>query len=161
MIVRNTGMAVKTLVTVITYIFIITAGAVYLPGLFGIHPYIVESASMAPGIPMGSLAFINENDRDAGIGDIVTYSLAGSESGERILVTHRVIGKDDGGLLITKGDANKTQDLSPVPEDQLVGTYLWHVPVMGYFMRSFGGKGPAVAAAWIVILNVVVWILKF
>ena len=63
-------------------------------------------------------------------------------------------------IFVTKGDANKTQDLSPVPEDQLVGTYLWHVPVLGYFMRSFGGKGPAAAAAWIVILNVVVWIVE-
>ncbi len=36
-------------------------------------------------------------------------------------------------IFVTKGDANKTQDLSPVPEDQLVGTYLWHVPVLGVF----------------------------
>ncbi len=152
--------AVKGLIALLTCMFFVTAGAVYLPGLFGINPYVVESASMEPGIPVGSLAFINENDRDAEIGDIVTYALSDQGSGSRILVTHRVIGRDDSGNLITKGDANKTQDLSPVPEDQLVGTYLWHVPVLGYFMRSFGGRGPAAAAAWIVILNAVVWIVE-
>ncbi len=44
-------------------------------------------------------------------------------------------------------------------KDQLVGTYLWHVPVLGYFVRSFGGRGPAAAAAWIVILKVMAGIM--
>lgn len=96
----------------------------------GCRPYVVMSGSMEPGIPTGSLVWINENRRDAAVGDVIAFRLGD------IVVTHRVAGVDDGGNLITKGDANVSADLSPVPSSSVVGTYLLHIPKVGYVVAA-------------------------
>lgn len=62
-----------------------------LPGLFGIHPLIVQSGSMEPVYPKGSMVYIRSVDPyRLSEGNIVTYRL---EDG-KTLVTHRIMRMD-------------------------------------------------------------------
>jgi len=65
---------------------------------------------------------------DIGPGSIIAY-----RSGEP-LITHRVVDVIDESELsfITKGDANQSPDLSPVPAASVVGKVIFDVPYLGY-----------------------------
>ena len=104
---------------------------VVLPYGFKICPYIVQSGSMEPKIPTGSLVWVDQKDTDAKINDIVTYQLT-----EDTYVTHRII-DTDGDLFITKGDANETEDLAPVSQEQIIGTYMFAIPLLGFVLAKF------------------------
>ncbi len=107
-----------------------------LPGLFNTEPKIVLSGSMSPTYDAGAVVFVNKNLTSPEVGDIIAYS-----TGEAT-ITHRVIGTDSTGAYITKGDANDTEDLSPVSPEQVVGTVTFWIPYLGYgisFVRSKKG----------------------
>lgn len=98
----------------------------------GISVDVVLSGSMEPAIRTGGLVFTDNRRREPEIGDIITYSI----NGERI--THRVVRKK-GTTLITKGDANKGEDLTPVNAEQVLGTVIFTIPFAGYlaaFMKQ-------------------------
>lgn len=96
-----------------------------LSAVYNIRPYVVMSGSMEPAVPTGSVVWIDQNRRDADVGDVVAYRLGD------IIVTHRVVGFDDAGDLITRGDANAAADPAPVSRDRIVGRYLMHLPGAG------------------------------
>lgn len=68
--------------------------------------------------------------------DVVTYKLANDTA----YLTHRVVektsqvGSREGEFLITKGDANKTND-PPVTADRLVGKVTFVLPYVGYVLN--------------------------
>jgi len=76
--------------------------------LFGVHPLIFRSGSMAPTIPAGSLALAQELPADRiQVGDIVTVPWQGARVTHRVVaVTHR----GDSATLRLKGDANGAPD---------------------------------------------------
>ena len=83
--------------TVLTVSVIILSAVFVIPRYFGVVPYIVRSGSMEPVIHTGSVAFINQGDKEVRPGDIVTYRLTGP-SGSDTLVTHRVIRSRTGSI---------------------------------------------------------------
>lgn len=85
------------------------------PELFGMSVYKVSSPSMAPGIPVGSAAYVR-NDGPGTIGDIVVY-----RDGDGQDILHRIVGRDLDGRYILKGDANVRTDPEPVSESQISG----------------------------------------
>ena len=105
-----------------------------LPIGFKIKPYVVQSGSMEPAIHTGSLVWINTRDTDVAVGDIVAYRVT-----DATYVTHRIIDTEDGAF-ITKGDANETQDLKPVLQEQIMGKYMFTVPEVGYFLADIQSK---------------------
>ncbi len=118
---RTAERAVRFLITAIA-----AAGAfILLIPAWGIRADAVLSGSMEPALKTGSLVFTDTKKREPEAGDIVTYRL------EDIYVTHRVIGKEDGGF-VTKGDANEGSDEALVKEIQIVGTVLFSIPLLGY-----------------------------
>ena len=110
---------------VLVILFLLMGGA--LAALFGagVRPFIVLSGSMEPAIWTGEAAFINTRDRAVEEGDIITF-LAGREK----YVTHRAV-RITGEGIITKGDANETEDPRPVRREDVVGTYLFGIPHLG------------------------------
>lgn len=92
--------------------------------LFGINPIRilrVQSGSMEPALKTGSLcvaAKVFDID-NVEVNDIIVFDLWDGTS-----VAHRVVGKNRHGL-ITKGDANRTEDLFTVTEDNLYGKVLF------------------------------------
>ena len=102
------------------------------PSVFGVTPLVVLSGSMsgdADGhIEVGDLVFIVKEDySDLEVDDVVTYRQGKS------FTTHRIIGKDDDGNFITKGDANNTSDKQPLTEDVYIGKVVGRIPKVGDF----------------------------
>lgn len=115
--------------TLIIIAFAAIAAVLILPVLFGCKSMAVVSGSMEPVIPVGSIVIVKEADADTlEVGDVISYRISGDT-----MVTHRVVAIDsENGQLTTKGDANETEDSSPVAFTDIVGKELFHVPLLGY-----------------------------
>lgn len=123
-----------------------------VPRFFGYHIYSVVSGSMEPAIPTGSLVYIREAaPEEIAAGDVIAfYGAADSAS----IVTHRVVeNRVVMGEFCTKGDANQTPDMNPVPYARLTGKVERSIPKAGAaaeVLTSARGKvlaGCAVLAA--------------
>nr|WP_296487378.1 signal peptidase I [uncultured Acetatifactor sp.] len=91
-----------------------------LPRVFGYQIYTVVSGSMEPAIPTGSLVYIKEGKpEEAAEGDVIAfYGGAGAAS----IITHRVVeNRVVMGEIVTKGDANESPDMNPVPYGHYLG----------------------------------------
>lgn len=91
---------------------------------------IVQSGSMSPSIPMGSLVITKPSD-EYKVNDVVTFY----DQDTRYLITHRIEGiekLEEGELFITKGDANEDEDGRRVDKDSVVGEVVWALPLVGY-----------------------------
>lgn len=102
--------------------------------VFQIKPAVVLSGSMEPEIHTGSLALIDLKDRDAEVGDAIAF-----KSG-KVLITHRIV-REEKGTFVTKGDANRAEDLWRVSPDEILGTTIYSIPYLGYVVQTF--KNPA------------------
>jgi signal peptidase len=118
--------------------------ATVLPGLRGTTPMIVLSGSMEPRLPVGGIVFVQKADTArVKVGDIIAFLRkrgAGQTSDD--LTTHRVVSIEytaHGPVFTTKGDANRSADVDPVPAQAVVGIAGPTVPYLGYlaaFSRS-------------------------
>lgn len=118
------------------------AVAVVVPRIAGATPYVVQTGSMQPDLPPGSLVVVRPvPGDDIAVGDVVTYQVA---SGEPVFVTHRVvsIGYDGRGELSlrTQGDANDVPDRQRVREVQVRGELWYAVPYVGHVSSLLTGS---------------------
>jgi signal peptidase len=113
-----------------------------LPSVAGRKVLTVLSGSMEPTIRTGDVIIVRPMAMGelAKEGDVITFR---AKEEKNILITHRVVGliraNEKPVAYVTKGDNNETEDLTPVPIDQVIGTYEWRVPFFGYianFMRK-------------------------
>ncbi len=123
----------------------VVAGGVWVAGQFGVlHPLIVISGSMEPGIGTGDL-LVSRNlaTADVELGDVVTLH---SEMTDK-LVTHRVIGispnPDGTWEIMMKGDANDEPDLEVYTVGDSVLTPAVQIPGGGKVVSKM--MEPAVA----------------
>lgn len=93
-----------------------------MPMPFGYGAAVVLSGSMEPTFSAGDLIVVQQ-DSSLEKDDIVVFEDIGS------LVVHRII-EIDGENVITKGDANNTDD-GPVALSKVRGRVLFHIPGMG------------------------------
>lgn len=102
----------------------------FVPRLMGYEVYNVVSGSMAPTITTGSMVLVEPAvAKDVQEGDIIAFFDGAS------VVTHRVVhNKLVEGKIVTKGDANETEDLSTVDYSSLIGRVVWHMPMLGDIM---------------------------
>lgn len=123
--------------TLMLVLVILTAVPMAVPRLAGYQVYSVISGSMEPVLPVGSAVYVRPVDPFAlQPGDIVAYSERG------VPVTHRVIeNRVSSQELITRGDANPSEDIFPVPYINLLGQVKAHVPVIGRVMMAFSDYG--------------------
>lgn len=131
-----------------------------VPRFFGITPFVVQSSSMDPEIPTGSVVFTNTKDTDIVIGDVITYSLSTGEN-TGVFVTHRVndINKER-GLIQTKGDNNDHPD-GWLEQSAVTGTVLFHVPKAGFLLERLQEKGFVILAIWVFVINALLMILPY
>lgn len=102
----------------------------------------VVSGSMEPTIKIGDLIIIDTKDKNYKENDIVTfYDVNGS------FVTHRII-SIDGDQMITKGDANNSND-EATDMNKIVGKYVRKVPFLGMLFTYL--KKPAMLVLILVI----------
>ena len=104
-----------------------------LPRLLGVEAYHVETGSMEPAIPVGSLVYVDPvSPETLEPGDIVAF-----RSNETV-ITHRVVENHYFySELITKGDANEKEDINPVRYDEVIGRVTVHFPVIGRFLSIY------------------------
>jgi len=161
---KKGGGIASTLCRIIGILFIAVVIATCLPltipTLFGYEIYNVETGSMSPEIPVGSVIYVEHTaPEDIVTDDVITYVLEGAT------ITHRVVeNRIVEGEFVTKGDANESHDMAPVPYDNLVGKVKYHFPVLGKLLivySTFLGKIYVLAfAACGVLLNILGSMLK-
>ena len=94
-----------------------------VPMPFGVGSAVVLSGSMEPEISVGDLLIIAEQNSYE-VGDVVVF-----QDGN-IAVTHRIvfISEDE---VITRGDANNTDD-APIAPEHIMGEVVCVIPLVGY-----------------------------
>lgn len=135
--------------TAIIIIAIVLCLLLTVPRLFGINSYTVLSGSMEPAIPVGSLVWTKSIDpADAEPGDVILFYDGRSD----IPVTHRVVENDAAnGQIITKGDANAQNDISPVYYQNVLGKMVLHIPKLGTLLSPLGTMAGKIAMALIIL----------
>ncbi len=146
---KTIAQTIHIVAVLFTLLIFLAAAALMGPRLLGYDPFIVESGSMEPLIPTGGIAYINTRDTDVAVGDVVTFRLNGT--GGDTLVTHRIV-REAGGAFITQGDANEAEDQNPVSREQIIGTYAWSIPKLGFLMAKRKRLIPLLAV-WVIGLN--------
>lgn len=130
--------AVSVIITLVLILAVIAVILVAAGPVFGVRTNIVLSGSMEPAIGTGSVIISRPvNPEEIRTGDIIVFA---SRTGS-FITTHRVIGieRTPGLQFITKGDANRGQDPSPIPAGQVLGTPVLVIPYLGFvipFARS-------------------------
>jgi len=124
--------------TVITFMLLLAllalAGNAQLP--MPLRVFSVQSGSMAPAIPTGSVVFVQARE-EYNVGDVITFN-----SPTAVPITHRIedsfLDEDTGSQLLyrTKGDANDAADADPVRPASIIGRTVWHIPLLGYALGS-------------------------
>ena len=128
--------------SILLYALVVLVGLVMvlpaLAPLAGREVIVLESGSMSPAWPTGSLVVVvidQHVDRATiRVGDVVTYR---TENG--LLITHRVVAIDGAGAsrqFTTKGDANDHPDPQPIPTARIVGRADFGLPYLGS-VRAF------------------------
>lgn len=108
--------------------------AVFLAGtwLTGRRLHLVESGSMEPAYPVGSVLVVHTVEpADVDLGTPIMFE---DPNRPGRLVTHRVVEvlRSARGLHFrTQGDANDAPDASTVPARLVRGSVEWHVPALG------------------------------
>lgn len=106
-----------------------------VPRLLGYDVYAIVSGSMEPSISTGSLVYAKKTDPAAvEPGDVIVF-LGGRDGGT--VITHRVAeNRTQERAFITKGDANASNDVYPVPYEQCLGRVALSVPALGFFLPA-------------------------
>ena len=116
--------------TAILVVVIAALIPITVPRFMGYEIYNVVSGSMEPGIPVGSVAYIEPVEPVAlEEGDVIAYRKDGTIILHRVVSNHQVE-----GYLITKGDANELEDLGEVPYQNVAGRVVRHIAVLGQLM---------------------------
>ncbi|TCK24263.1 signal peptidase [Pseudonocardia endophytica] len=126
-----------------------------VPAAVGGSALTIESPSMSPTFPVGTLVVIRPRPIDGiRIGDVVSFTDRDPATGATRTVTHRVIGVDPGPLFRTKGDANPSPDRTPVQATQVRGVEWYAIPFVGEWgskVRSGPGLLLTAGAALLVV----------
>lgn len=97
-----------------------------MPMPFKIGISVVLTGSMEPTISVNDLIIVKETN-DYEVGDIVVFQDHSS------LVVHKII-RIDGEEIVTKGDANDTED-APISVKQIKGEVVSIIPVLGLIVK--------------------------
>lgn len=117
---------------------------VYLPRVFGLSVFYVQTDSMFPTIKPGYLVVTKKIEfNDIESGDIVTFSNLTQTS----FCTHRVVSKNSDKISIkTKGDNNDFYDPLDTSYDFVKGKVVFALPHAGNIVRVLNGKIFRIAA---------------
>src|SRR4051812_24108982 len=89
--------------------------------------YVVRTGSMTPTIPVASAVLVNPHQAPRP-NNVITFQDKGK------VTTHRLIRIKRDGMLVTKGDANRTPDPWKLTRANLIGTVTYHLPMLGFLL---------------------------
>ncbi|MCD4535089.1 signal peptidase I [Nocardioides sp. cx-169] len=144
---RKLPSALRAAGLVLAWFVMLSVGATLLvalvvPRLAGATPYVIETGSMTPSLPPGTLIVVKPVPvAELAAGDVITYQIS---SGDPTVVTHRIIeqGVDMTGQprWRTQGDANDVADEGFVLPVQVQGKQWYAVPYLGYVTSFVTGQ---------------------
>ncbi len=102
----------------------VTAGALWLVVALTHGVAIVGGGSMRPVLHSGDIVVYRRGAQGVTVGDLVVFTHPEWSGG----VVHRVVSIDGDGSLVTRGDANATEDAEPVSRDRVKGIAVVVVP---------------------------------
>jgi signal peptidase len=147
----------EILLTTAAAIGVVCAVAALAAVLFDIRPLIFRSGSMAPEVPVGSLALARSTPaEDVVVGDVISVFRA-----DGLRVTHGVIAAEPAGSAVRftlQGDANADPDAVPYVAGE-VDRVFWSQPGWGRVVRE-AQSTPVVFAAGVVVGAVLVTSLR-
>ena len=104
-----------------------------VPKLFGYEIYNIVSGSMKPEYSEGTVVYVKGVEAaDVEEGDVIAFFRQNSVVVHRVVQNRKVEAK-----FITKGDANRIDDIDPVPYRDLIGRVEKKFPVVGHFLSLF------------------------
>lgn len=122
-----------------------------------ISAQVVTTGSMAPHLPVGTLALLSPVDPAfVAVGDVISFRRPEDRSQ---VVLHRVtevIDRPDGRTFRTKGDANHLADTHPVPEGDVLGRLRGSLPGVGAAVRWLAPPRGVVILAGVPLLALLV-----
>ena len=139
---------------------IATALPLTIPKGLGYQVFNVESGSMYPELPVGSVIYVKTvPPEEIEEGDIITFEKEG------VFVTHRVVTNNRvEGEFVTKGDANEDVDINNVTYPAVLGKVVMHIPFLGrllvVYSTTIGRIYVILVAACGVMLNALGSLLK-
>lgn len=143
--------------TVLVALVVVLAGLIWGCRLLGMEAFVVQSGSMEPAHPVGSMVYVKEVDpAELEVGDVITFNL-----GKNIRGTHRIIEvvEENGSLAFrTKGDANDHADSGLVTPGDIVGKVLFSIPLMGYivtYIQQPPGMYVAISAVAVILILII------
>ena len=127
-----------------------------VPRLMGYEIYEVVSGSMEPEIPVGSVIYVKAaQPQEVEAGDVIAFQKDGSVITHRVEENHYVEGE-----FITKGDANREEDVEPVAYGSLIGKVERHVPVLGIVMSLLASNTGKLYAVLLAVCGVMFHMLS-
>jgi signal peptidase len=117
---------------VVAAVLVAVAGLVFLalaPRLVGFQGHVVVSGSMEPRLSPGDVVLTRPVlPQDLQPGQVLLFP---DPEGADRLVLHRLVSFDARGDLVTRGDANQSNDGSHVPASSVIGEAQLRVPYVG------------------------------
>ena len=144
----------------------ISIAAIYLALVFGgtpfgISSYVIESGSMEPNIPTGSLVYV-DHDIEAekmAPNEVVAFKIDGANTK---VCTHRIVANYiETHLIRTKGDSNKEVDPTPVPYSSIIGRVEFSIPYLGYVAHHVTQNRIVVAFIYVCLLVCTSFLCRF
>ena len=147
---RLVGRLISLIGTLLLIAAIVACLGLAAPRFAGIDQYVVISGSLEPALPGGSMVYSAQTEPSTlEAGDVIVFY--SNEAGD-VPVTHRVVENHIGdGEVITKGDANAQNDLSPVIYTNIIGKMVLPVPLLGYIAAPIGTLYGKIAMGCVII----------
>lgn len=156
--IRPVAVLCSALGTILLLLVIVVCIPLTVPRMMGYQIYTVVSGSMEPAIPVGSLVYTEQVKPESVKPDEVVAFYGTRDLGA--IITHRVVSNSTvTGEFITKGDANKTNDMNPVSYDQLIGRVVLSIPKLGYLAQLFTSMQGKIAAAGVILASILLHVV--
>jgi signal peptidase I len=129
----------------------------HIPSVLGLTPLTVVSGSMSPSIETGDMVIIMKGNKNIKPGDIITYRLGD------VLVTHRVKNISNinaAEVFVTQGDANSIVDFKTVERRNILGKYVFKIPMGGYIKASLRGLPGILIIVGLILISIMVEVLN-
>jgi signal peptidase len=132
-----------------------------IPYVTGGATFVVGGGSMEPAIPFGSVVVVTPVPAEQlAVGDVVSVRVGAQQA----VFTHRIVRlvpREDGLWLETKGDANDKPDPSIIPATTVIGRLEASLPYAGYAVRLLStAQGVLFLLAFGVLLLAGAWTLE-
>jgi len=104
----------------------------FLPKNIGYQIKIVQSGSMSPTIPTGSIVFVKSFENYSK-DDVITFQRVG----DQFPTTHRIVNDEviSGSVeYVVRGDANDADDAKKVKLSEVIGKVIFSLPYVGYII---------------------------